>query len=348
MIITVTLNPSVDRTVDLPGPLARGRVQRASDTRQDPGGKGVNISRALAASGVDTVAVVPGDGTDPLFTALDAAGVRYDSVSIGAPVRSNITVTEPDGTTTKINEPGPPLDEHTVDRIVERIVSRGAGAQWLVFAGSVPPGPAPDVYAVLAARVSGALGAAAPSFALDTSGDVLRAALAPGVAVLPDVIKPNGHELAELLGRTDGDALEADPRAAADAGRELVARGVGAVLCTLGGNGAVLVTPEGAWHAVHEPVTVRSTVGAGDSALTGYLVATQRGEAPAERLRRAVAHGSAAAALPGTQMPTVAQTTPDAVRVTQLTSARQSAATPDVPTPNPPTPAAPRETQPRT
>ena len=170
MIITVTLNPSVDRTVDLSEPLARGQVQRAARTRQDPGGKGVNISRALTAGGVATVAVVPGDDHDPLFTGLDAAGVRYDNVSTGAAVRSNITITEPDGTTTKINEPGPPLDEHTVERVVERIVSRGAGASWLVLSGSVPPGPAPDVYAVLADRVRGALGAAAPSYALDTSG----------------------------------------------------------------------------------------------------------------------------------------------------------------------------------
>ncbi|RKQ34050.1 1-phosphofructokinase family hexose kinase [Kocuria tytonis] len=318
MIITVTLNPSVDRTVDLSAPLARGRVQRAHATRQDPGGKGVNISRALSASGVQTVAVAPGDASDPLFTGLDAAGVRYDNVPIGTPVRSNITVTEPDGTTTKINEPGPALDEPTVERIAERIVARGAGASWLVLAGSVPPGPAPDVYAALAARVRGALGSAAPSLALDTSGAPLQEALAPGAAVLPDVVKPNGHELAQLLGRTDGDALEADPHAAAAAARDLVARGVGAVLCTLGGNGAVLVTPEGAWHAVHEPVTVRSTVGAGDSALTGYLVAAESGAPPAECLRRAVAHGSAAAALPGTRMPTVADTTPEAVHVAPL------------------------------
>lgn len=318
MIITVTLNPSVDRTVDLGAPLARGRVQRAVSTRQDPGGKGVNISRALSASGVDTVAVAPGDDTDPLFAALDAVGVRYDSVSIGAPIRSNITVTEPDGTTTKINEPGPVLDERTVERIVERIVSRGAGASWLVFAGSVPPGPAPDVYAVIASRVRGALGAAAPSYALDTSGAPLAEALAPDAGTLPDVIKPNGHELAQLLGRGDGDAFEADPLASAQAARELVARGVGAVLCTLGGRGAVLVTADGAWHAEHAPVTVRSTVGAGDSALTGYLMAAERGDPPSECLRHAVAHGSAAAALPGTQMPTPAQTTPDAVRVTEL------------------------------
>ena len=318
MIITVTLNPSVDRTVDLSQPLRRGEVQRASGTRQDPGGKGVNISRALTASGEQTVALAPGDAADPLFTGLDAAGVRYENVPLGAPLRSNITITEPDGTTTKINEPGPPVDQDTVERIVERIVARGAGASWLVCAGSVPPGPAPDIYAVLAARVKGALGAAAPLLALDTSGQPLYEALTPGLPVLPDVIKPNGFELAESLGRTDGAVFESDPRAAAEAAQELVARGVGAVLCTLGGNGAVLVTPEGAWHAVHEPVTVRSTVGAGDSALTGYLVAAQRGDVPSECLRQAVAHGSAAASLPGTQMPTMAQTRPDAVQVTDL------------------------------
>ena len=318
MIITVTLNPSVDRTVDLPAPLERGRVQRASDTRQDPGGKGVNISRALAASGVDTVAVVPGDGTDPLFTALDAAGVRYDNVSIGAPVRSNITVTEPDGTTTKINEPGPALDSRTVDRIVEVLISRGAGAEWLVLAGSIPPGPAPDIYARIVERVRAALGAAAPRIAVDTSGPPLAEAVSGTAHALPDIVKPNGDELAELLGRPDGQAIEADPAAAAAAARVLVERGVGSVLCTLGRHGAVLVTREGAWHADHEPVTVRSTVGAGDSALSGYLIAHVRGGSPEQCLCQAVAHGSAAAALPGTQLPSVAATTPQAVNVTAL------------------------------
>ena len=320
MIITVTLNPSVDRTVELAAPLRRGRVQRAVSTRQDPGGKGVNISRALELSGEDTVAVVPADGSDPLLTGLDAAGVRYDAVPVGAPLRSNVTVTEPDGTTTKINEPGPALDAHTVDRIVDRLIHRGAGAQWLVLAGSIPPGPAPDSYAHIINRVRAGLGSAAPRIAVDTSGLPLMEAVSETAEALPDIIKPNGEELAELIGRTDAEALEADPAAAAAAARALIERGVGSVLVTLGGNGAVLVTREGAWHAIHEPVVVRSTVGAGDSALSGYLIAHVRGGTPGQCLRQAVAHGSAAAALPGTQLPSVGTTTPHAVAVTALAS----------------------------
>ena len=318
MIVTVTLNPSVDRTVELAAPLQRGQVQRAERTRQDPGGKGVNISRALQLSGEPTLAVVPGDNNDPLLQGLEEAGVRYESVSVGAPLRSNITVTEPGGTTTKINEPGPELDSDTVERIIDQLIARGAGAQWLVLAGSVPPGPAPHLYAHIINRVRAALGSAAPRIAVDTSGRPLAESVSETVDSQPDIIKPNGEELAELLDRTDGETLEADPAAAASAARALIERGVGAVLCTLGGHGAVLVTRDGAWHAVHEPVTVNSTVGAGDSALTGYLIADVRGESPEDCLRQAVAHGSAAAALPGTQMPSIDNTTPQAVTVTAL------------------------------
>lgn len=318
MIITVTLNPSVDRAVELDAPLRRGRVQRAVRTRQDPGGKGVNISRALELSGEPTLAVVPGDSNDQLLTGLDQAGVRYEAVSIGAPLRSNITVTEPDGTTTKINEPGPELDSGTVDRIIDHLISRGAGAQWLVLAGSIPPGPAPNIYAHIINRVRAGLGSAAPRIAVDTSGRPMAEAVSETADTQPDIIKPNGEELAELLGRTDGDVLEADPAAAASAAHALIERGVRAVLCTLGGNGAVLVTRDGAWHAVGQPVAVKSTVGAGDSALTGYLIAHVRGESPQNCLRQAVAHGSAAAALPGTEMPSLEHTTPQAVTVTAL------------------------------
>ena len=115
-------------------------------------------------------------------------------------------------------------------------------------------------------------------------------------------MKPNGEELASFTGG-DADELEADPAAAAAAARRLIDRGVGAVLATLGGNGAVLVTADGAWHATPPPTTVVSTVGAGDSSLFGYLLADLRGPTPAERLALAVAYGSAAAGLPGTTIP---------------------------------------------
>lgn len=317
MILTVTLNPSLDRTVELPSPLRRGAVQRAEGARQDAGGKGVNISRALRVSGVPTLAVLPGDPGDPLLAELAAAEVPCETVPVGAPIRSNITITEPDGTTTKINAPGTPLLPEHVDAVVELLVQRGADASWAVLAGSLPPGAPGDVYAQIVRRVRSALGERAPRFAVDTSGAALRGATADDGA-LPDLIKPNGEELAELVGTHDGEQLEADPHLAAATAAALVERGLGAVLTTLGAGGAVLTVAEGSWHAVHEPVAVRSTVGAGDSSLSGYLIAQERGDVPAECLRQAVASGSAAAALPGTRVPALSETTPGAVTVREI------------------------------
>ena len=139
----------------------------------------------------------------------------------------------------------------------------------------------------------------------------------------PDLLKPNAEELAELaaaagFATATADELEADPVAAAAAAAAVVRSGVGAVLATLGSKGAVLVTADGAWLATHPPVAAVSTVGAGDSALAGYLLAHGQGAAPADCLRQAVAHGAAAASLPGSTVPAVHQTTPDAVTITAL------------------------------
>lgn len=317
MILTVTLNPALDRTVELSAPLRRGAVQRSAGVRQDAGGKGVNISRALRASGVATLAVLPGDPGDPLLAELAAAGVPYEAVPVGAPIRVNVAITEPDGTTTKINAPGAPLAPEHVDAVVRLLTDRGRDASWVVLAGALPPGPDAGVYARIVRRVRAALGPEAPRFAVDTSGPALTGATADDDA-LPDLIKPNGEELAELAGTGDGEALEADPELTATTAAALVARGVGAVLTTLGAGGAVLSVPDGSWHAVHAPVAVRSTVGAGDSSLAGYLLAQERGDTAAECLRQAVASGSAAAALPGTRVPALAETTPEAVTVREL------------------------------
>ena len=134
----------------------------------------------------------------------------------------------------------------------------------------------------------------------------------------PDVLKPNAEELAELAGVHSEAALEADPELTAQTAALLLDKGAEAVLATLGSKGAVLVTREGSWYATHPPVSARSTVGAGDSSLAGYLLAHSSGAAAADCLRQAVAHGAAAAALPGTTLPALSQTTPDAVVVSSL------------------------------
>ena len=112
--------------------------------------------------------------------------------------------------------------------------------------------------------------------------------------------------------------IDGDPLATAGHARTLVERGTAAVLVTLGAEGAVLVTADGAWRAAPPPTVPRSTVGAGDSALAGYLLADLAAAAPPERLRLAVAYGSAAAGLPGSAMPEPHQVRPEAVTVTEI------------------------------
>ena len=313
MIVTLTPNPSVDRTVELAGLLERGQVQRALRTATDPGGKGINVARVITAAGRIAVAVLPGEHDDPLVLALRDARVTHRAVPIPDRVRTNLTLAEPDGTTTKINEPGAPLDARICGYLREALLREAAGARWAALCGSLPPGVPSDWYAelVVGLREHGC------SVAVDTSGAPLSALVARGPAALPDLLKPNAEELAEATGG-DPLALEADPRLAAEAARELLTGPSGAVLVTLGAQGALLVTTAGTWRATSPSVVARSTVGAGDSALAGYLLADLAGAAPAERLRTAVAYGAAAVALPGSTMPGPQDLRPDTVTVDTL------------------------------
>lgn len=321
MIVTLTMNPSFDRTVELAAPLARGQVQRAVVTGQEPGGKGVNVSRALHAAGCDTLAILPGASTDPLVVALEVSGIPTATVEIESPIRSNITLAEPDGTTTKLNDPGVHLSQAVVAELIDVVVAQSASASWLVLAGSVPPGVVETFYADLVRAVR--LSPTAPRIAVDSSGAPLAALVASRERV--DLIKPNAEELlqlAESQGLDTGDAtheqLEADPALAVSLAQSLLSPSLGAVLVTLGSHGAVLVEAEEAWRAPAPRIVARSTVGAGDCSLAGYVLADQRGDLPGARLAQAVAHGAAAASLPGTTVPTLEQTHPGDIVVTTI------------------------------
>ena len=300
MIVTLTPNPSLDRTIEIAG-LRRGEVLRASATRVDPGGKGVNVSRVLAAHGVSTVAIVPAGGPEgaQLADLLAPAGIPVVTVPLRRATRSNIALVEPDGTTTKVNEPGPTLSGDEVATMSERVAAVAGSADWVVLSGSLPSGVSDEFYADLVPRAQ-ALGC---RVAVDTSGGPLAAA----VAAQPDLVKPNTAELAELTGApmlTWGDV--------AKHAQALHDGGIATVLVSLGQDGALLVDDDGVRWASAPPVEVRSTVGAGDSTLAGFLVAGATGD---EALRSAVAFGSAAVALPGSAMPGPGDVHPETVTV---------------------------------
>ena len=313
MILTLTPNPSIDRTIVLAGELERGRVQRVESVTAQGGGKGVNISRASVAAGIPTVAVLPAAKDDPFVVELLTAGIDCKPVPPAGGVRTNLTITEPDGTTTKLNSPGAEVSRRHLDAMTTTVLARAATSDWTVLAGSLPAGTPDDFYADLVHRLRDC-----PSkVAVDTSEGPLAALVAALPGSAPDLMKPNGEELASFTGG-DAATLEGDPRATAVAAATLVERGVGAVLATLGAGGAVLVTPDGAWHATPPPTTVVSTVGAGDSSLFGYVLGDIRGLPAERRLALAVAYGSAAAGLPGTTIPGPDDVRPDLVEVRQL------------------------------
>ncbi len=299
MIVTLTPNPSIDRTVSVPA-LEHGEVNRAQDSRIDPGGKGINVARALTANGTDALAVLPSGGPEGqlLETLLRRAGTAYTAVPIEGTTRMNVAVIEPDGTTTKLNEPGPTLTATEYDALYAAVDAHlrqrtGGPVTWVVGSGSLTPGMPADCYADLVRRGH----AAGIKVAIDSSGSPLVAAVPAG----PDLIKPNHEELEELVGRPL--PTLADVRAAA---AELVAGGIETVVVSLGRHGALAVDASAIAHAsahIDNPV---STVGAGDSLLAGYLHAVCRGAGLREALATGVAWGAAAVSLPGSRMPTPA------------------------------------------
>ncbi len=324
MIVTVTPNPSIDRTITLDSPLTRGAVHRVASVSNEPGGKGVNVARTLVLAGLEAVAVLPAAAGDPLLTALDATGVAYRATAGStAPVRTNIAITESDGTTTKLNERGSALNGAAVDALAQAVIDSSADASWVVLSGSLPPGMPVTWYADVVA----ALAPLRCRVAVDTSDEPLAALAASFDRAAPDLIKPNSEELASITGLSavelESAVAQGNPNPVIAAARQLVHRGAHAVLATLGAAGAVLVDPTGSWLATPPPIVPRSTVGAGDSSLAGYLCADTCGATPPERLRMAVAYGSAAVALPGSALPSPGQVDIDAVVIRPV--ARQTA-----------------------
>lgn len=302
MIVTVTPNPSLDRALEVDH-LAVGEVNRAHAVHVDAGGKGINVSRALVSQGIASLAVLPVGGVDGarLVDLLAEHGVPAAPVPVHGDTRSNVTLVDASGATTKVNAPGVPLAPEEVDALLAEVETQlAAGPSAVVGAGSLPTGAGDDFYVRLAA-LAGRYGV---PLALDTSGEPLgRAVRAGGL----DLIKPNDDELAELAGHEIGTVGEA-----VRAAREVISAGTRAVLLTLGAHGALLVSAERCWWAGGAPLQPASTVGAGDTTLAGYL-ATAGG--PGARLRAAVAWSRAAVLLPGTQVPAPSEVDLAAVRL---------------------------------
>jgi 1-phosphofructokinase family hexose kinase len=258
VILTVTLNPALDVTYDVAA-LRPGTTHRVTAVRGRGGGKGVNVARVLAALGADVYAtgLLGGTTGERVRADLDRHAVPHGFTSIPGETRQTLTVVA-DGDATLFNEPGPPLTAQEWRAFLRRFADLAAAARVVVLSGSLPPGAPQDAYVTLATAARRAHPAkAAPWVLLDTDGPALRA----GLAGRPDLVKPNATELATAVRAGDGEPT-GDLGAAAT---ELLARGAGGVVVSLGPGGLLAVTGAGAWRA-RPPGTVRGNpTGAGDA-----------------------------------------------------------------------------------
>ncbi len=309
MIVTITANPSLDRTYQLDS-LQPGAVNRARRDTVEASGKGVNVSRVLAAAGIATLAVTMAGGPEgeQLVRLLAAESVPHRAHRAGAPTRTNITVLGPAGVTTKINAAGAPPTVGDLDALLDLAAGCIAPGDWLVVAGTEPPGP----YR-LTERAIAVAHAAGARVAVDTSGPALGAAHGAGA----DLLAPNNAELAALLGDRASPIPDPVQRAVADARSLIGAADAPAMLVSLGEHGAIYAAGRAAWHAVAPTVVPANTAGAGDALLAGFLAGA--GDIPA-RLARAVAWGTAACLLPETAGD-VSPADPSTVRVRAVPAA---------------------------
>jgi 1-phosphofructokinase family hexose kinase len=284
VIITVTLNAAIDKSLSVPS-FRLGRRHRTVERRALAGGKGVNIARMLKTLGAPVIATgFQGGPTGTQIVAqLGEESILHDFVRIREESRTNTSVLDPTtGEQTEINEQGPRVDADEVEQFREKLLYLARGAAIVVFAGSLPRGIEPDFYAQLVRAVH----KLDVLTVVDTDGEALRLA----TRAEPDVVSPNVIEAEELVGHEFND--DADYAAAV---REIV---------SLGAHSAIMTTRDGCWAQMlieGAPRAFRVTVpqqesvaavGSGDAFLAGYVAARYRGSSPAECLSFGVACGA--------------------------------------------------------
>jgi 1-phosphofructokinase family hexose kinase len=284
MILTVTLNAAIDRTVAVPN-FRLGHRHRAVESRTVAGGKGINVARALKLLGRPVIATgfAGGPTGSRLLAQLREEAVLTDFTRIAAETRINLAVIDPtSGEQTEINERGPAVSPEEVETFVARVGYLADGAKLCVLAGSLPPGAGDDLYA----RLVKDLGERGVPVVLDVEGDAMLAGLRAGASV----VTPNEREAEELVGQEFADRNDLVQGLS-----ELVRLGAVEAAITRP-DGCVAVVGEGAERRFlevrTEPLEPVSTVGSGDAFLAGYVAARYDGRSAGECLAYGVACGA--------------------------------------------------------
>ena len=292
MIYTVTLNPAIDKTVVIEN-FGTGSVNRVKSVREDPGGKGINVSKCLQSLGADSVAamILAGDAGRKLEGMLRKLEIAVLPVWADGESRTNLKIIDPcKKENTDINEPGPAVSTDLLEQLKMAIGGRVRPGDIVILSGSLPAGVDRGLYGEWTAYFR-ELGACVY---LDADGEPMH----KGMAAIPYMIKPNNDELAALLGKnslTLGEMLAE--------GKRLHDTGIEEIVISLGGDGALFISKDGCYHAEGLSVPVKSTVGAGDSVVAAAAFGQVRNLSREERIRLCVAIGAGSVMQSGTQPP---------------------------------------------
>ncbi len=296
MIVTLTINPAIDRILSVDR-LAFEDRSYITSTRESAGGRGINASHVIHSFGGQTLAVLTsgGEAGERLKTHLGGYGFPVAVVPIAREIRTNLTITDQHGLTVNLNEKGPELSKAELADIESVIRKSLESASWLMVCGSLPPGVPTSFYARLLAMAR----QKKVKTLLHTGGDPLR----EGIEARPTVVTPNQQEAERLLGRmllTRTHYLEAAER--------LRTMGPESVVLSLGSRGAVGGFADGVMEALPPRVDAVCPIGSGDALAAAYVWAMRRKPNPADALRWAVAAGTASARLPGMNFASLDQT----------------------------------------
>ena len=291
-VVTLTMNPAIDKSSSVEKVIVERKLY-CKPPLFEPGGGGINVSRAIRKLGGESRALFPAGGPtgDYLLELLAREGLDCLPVPVEGRTRENLVVLEETtGLQFRFGMPGPPLREAEWQRCLEVLAATREKPAYLVASGSLPSGVPSDFYARVA-RIGNSLGA---RVIVDTSGEALQQALQEGVYL----VKPNIRELGELMGREP-----ADEKSQLEVAMELVRTGKTAVVAlSLGAAGVLLASADGSERLRTPVVPIRSKVGAGDSMVGGIVLSLAQGHSLREAIRYGLAAGAAAVMTPGSEL----------------------------------------------
>lgn len=265
MIATVTLNPAIDHTVYVDNFIPYS-LNRALDFEYSIGGKGINVSKVLAQLGISSIALgFLGKNAGSISDELKGMGITLDFVEVQGNTRINIKIIDRrNSESTEVNEPGPWITEDKLKELKDKVTYWAERCEYITFSGSLPRGVSDGIYLELitAAKQKGA------KAILDADGEALK----KGLDALPYMIKPNIHELENLVGHTIDDDMEI-----LNICRDMISKGIGVVMVSMGNRGSIYADSKGVYRVYPLELGVKSTVGAGDAMVAGYLYAADRG-----------------------------------------------------------------------